>query len=576
MAGYMLRRPVSHAVILLSVVAAVICALGSQYAIKNLVDIVAKGETTLVMTAFLILVGLIFADNLLWRVGGWFASRVFVRVSGDVRRDLFQHVTHHSPGYFADRLPGMLAGRISATANALFTTENTFAWNVLPPTIAVIGAIIVLSMVNPTMAGTLVVIAALLIAIIYVLAKRGAPLHHEYAANAAKVEGELVDVLSNMNAVRLFGATVMEQERLSDKIEVEMRARQRSLRYLEIIRLVHGVVTATLTAGLLAWALLLWSQSKASPGDIVLVSSLGFAILHGTRDLAVALVDLTQHVARLSEAVSTLLIPHALPDAPHARPFVIGHGRGARIDFEDVQFSYPQRKPILQNFDLHIRAGERVGLVGPSGAGKSTVLTLLQRFYDVQQGRIRINGLDITDLKQESLRQAIAVVPQDISLFHRSILENIRYGRPDATDDEVLAAAEAASCRGFIDALPQGFDTIVGERGLKLSGGQRQRLALARAFLKDAPILVLDEATSALDSESEAAIQKALNRLMRGRSVIAIAHRLSTLQSFDRIVVMDHGRVVDQGSPKELSARPGLYRDLLLRQTGSSHLAATA
>lgn len=572
----MLRRPVSHAVILLSVVAAVICALGSQYAIKNLVDIVAKGETTLVMTAFLILVGLIFADNLLWRVGGWFASRVFVRVSGDVRRDLFQHVTHHSPGYFADRLPGMLAGRISATANALFTTENTFAWNVLPPTIAVIGAIIVLSMVNPTMAGTLVVIAALLIAIIYVLAKRGAPLHHEYAANAAKVEGELVDVLSNMNAVRLFGATVMEQERLSDKIEVEMRARQRSLRYLEIIRLVHGVVTATLTAGLLAWALLLWSQSKASPGDIVLVSSLGFAILHGTRDLAVALVDLTQHVARLSEAVSTLLIPHALPDAPHARPFVIGHGRGARIDFEDVQFSYPQRKPILQNFDLHIRAGERVGLVGPSGAGKSTVLTLLQRFYDVQQGRIRINGLDITDLKQESLRQAIAVVPQDISLFHRSILENIRYGRPDATDDEVLAAAEAASCRGFIDALPQGFDTIVGERGLKLSGGQRQRLALARAFLKDAPILVLDEATSALDSESEAAIQKALNRLMRGRSVIAIAHRLSTLQSFDRIVVMDHGRVVDQGSPKELSARPGLYRDLLLRQTGSSHLAATA
>jgi len=323
----MLRRPVSHAVILLSVVAAVICALGSQYAIKNLVDIVAKGETTLVMTAFLILVGLIFADNLLWRVGGWFASRVFVRVSGDVRRDLFQHVTHHSPGYFADRLPGMLAGRISATANALFTTENTFAWNVLPPTIAVIGAIIVLSMVNPTMAGTLVVIAALLIAIIYVLAKRGAPLHHEYAANAAKVEGELVDVLSNMNAVRLFGATVMEQERLSDKIEVEMRARQRSLRYLEIIRLVHGVVTATLTAGLLAWALLLWSQGKASPGDIVLVSSLGFAILHGTRDLAVALVDLTQHVARLSEAVSTLLIPHALPDAPHARPFVIGHGR---------------------------------------------------------------------------------------------------------------------------------------------------------------------------------------------------------------------------------------------------------
>ena len=246
------------------------------------------------------------------------------------------------------------------------------------------------------------------------------------------------------------------------------------------------------------------------------------------------------------------------------------------LSVNGLQKIYPTGTEAIRNLTFGVRSGEFVCIVGPSGAGKSTVLTLLQRFYDVQQGRIRINGLDITDLKQESLRQAIAVVPQDISLFHRSILENIRYGRPDATDDEVLAAAEAASCRGFIDALPQGFDTIVGERGLKLSGGQRQRLALARAFLKDAPILVLDEATSALDSESEAAIQKALNRLMRGRSVIAIAHRLSTLQSFDRIVVMDHGRVVDQGSPKELSARPGLYRDLLLRQTGSSHLAATA
>ena len=231
-----------------------------------------------------------------------------------------------------------------------------------------------------------------------------------------------------------------------------------------------------------------------------------------------------------------------------------------------MRFAYPGRAPMLRDFDLMIEPGQRVGLVGYSGAGKSTVLALLQRFYDAEGGRILIDGQDIRDVTQDSLRQAMAIVPQDISLFHRSVLENIRYARPDATQQEVLAAAEMAHCRDFIEAMPEGFATIVGDRGVKLSGGQRQRLAIARALLKDAPILLLDEATSALDSESELAIQAALDRLMRGRTVIAIAHRLSTLRSFDRIIVMDHGRIVDDGSPDELAARPGPYRELLRKQ----------
>jgi ATP-binding cassette subfamily B protein len=216
--------------------------------------------------------------------------------------------------------------------------------------------------------------------------------------------------------------------------------------------------------------------------------------------------------------------------------------------------------------DIKIAAGERVGLVGASGAGKSTMLSLLQRFYDPNEGRILIDGQDISRVTQESLRQGIAVVPQDISLFHRSVLENIRYARPTATEAEVLAAAEMAHCRDFIEALPEGFDTVVGDRGTKLSGGQRQRLAIARALLKNAPVLLLDEATSALDTGSEQAIQAALDTLMEGRTVIAIAHRLSTLQSFDRIIVMDQGRVIDDGSPRDLSLRPGPYRDLLSKQ----------
>jgi ATP-binding cassette subfamily B protein len=231
-----------------------------------------------------------------------------------------------------------------------------------------------------------------------------------------------------------------------------------------------------------------------------------------------------------------------------------------------VRFAYPHRAPVLNDFDLVIEPGERVGLVGYSGAGKSTVLALLQRFYDVSGGRISVDGRDIRDVTQESLRNVMAVVPQDVSMFHRSVLENIRYARPDATKEDVLAAAEMAYCRDFIEALPEGFDTMVGDRGVKLSGGQRQRLAIARALLKNAPILLLDEATSALDTESEQAIQAALDTLMTGRTVIAIAHRLSTLQSFDRIIVMDKGRIIDDGSPLALASRPGPYRELLRKQ----------
>jgi ATP-binding cassette subfamily B protein len=295
----------------------------------------------------------------------------------------------------------------------------------------------------------------------------------------------------------------------------------------------------------------------------VLITSLAFTILHGTRDLAVALVDLTQHVARLEEAIASLLIPHELPDRPGAQPLRRGRGE---VAFEDVDFAYPGREAVLRGFELDIAPGQRVGLVGYSGAGKSTVLALLQRFYDVQAGHIRIDGQDIAEVTQETLRQSMAIVPQDISLFHRTVLENIRYAKPDATEAEVLRAAEMAHCRDFIEALPEGFDTMVGDRGVKLSGGQRQRLAIARALLKDAPILLLDEATSALDSESERAIQAALDRLMTGRTVIAIAHRLSTLKSFDRIIVMDHGRIIEDGAPDELAARPGPYRDLLRKQ----------
>ena len=567
--SYIRRHPLAHTIVLVSVFAAVGCALASQYAIKHLIDVLGmgRGHPGPLWAAFGILVGLSAADNLLWRVGGWVAAHTFVNVTGDLRRDLFQYLTGHSPTYYAERQPGTLASRITATSNAVFTSENTMAWNVLPPCIAVLGAIFMIITVNPVMAFSLMGCSAVLAIVLFKLAGHGSSHHQNFAAKAAAVDGELVDVISNMGLVRAFGMTLREQRRFGATVKAEMDARQDSLLYLERLRLLHAVITAILSAGLLGWALWLWSQGRATSGDIVLVSSLGFTILHGTRDLAVALVDVTQHIARLAEAVKTLLEPHGMPDRDTAGELA---PRGGEVVFEQVTFAYPRRRPILDHFDLRIEAGQRVGLVGKSGAGKSTVLALLQRFYETQGGRVTIDGQDISGITQESLRHAIALVPQDIALFHRSVYENIAYGRPEASREEVLAAAREARCTDFIEAMPDGFDTIVGDRGVKLSGGQRQRIAIARAILKNAPILLLDEATSALDSASEEAIQQALDRLMVGRTVIAIAHRLSTLQNFDRIVVMSQGKVIDDGSPEALRNRPGIYRDLLAKQHGKA------
>ena len=563
-ARYLRRRLVAHVVIVTAVLAAVGCSVTTQYGVKTLVDALASPVHggSAVWFAFILLVSLIAADNLLWRVASWIANDAFVKVTGDLRSDLFRHLTGHAPSYFQDRLPGMLTSRITATSNAIFTIENMFVWNVLPPCVATLGAIILLLSVSVPMAVTLGLIAGVLVVAMFRFAAAGRPLHHDFADKASTVDGEMVDVIGNLPMVRAFCGIRREHSRFDQAVHREMSSRRRSLFYLEKLRLSHALITITLTICLLAWAIVLWQRGAATAGEVVLVCTLGMSVLHATRDLAVALVDVTQHFARLSEALVTLLLPHELRDHPEAVPL---QRRGARVMFQDVTFAYREGHPVFEDFSLELEPDQRVGLVGPSGGGKSTLFTLLQRFYDVQEGRILIDGQDISMVTQDSLRAAISVVPQDTSLFHRSVMENIRYGRPDASDEEVLQAAVAARCE-FIEALPEGFATKVGDRGLRLSGGQRQRIAIARGFLKKAPILLLDEATSALDSESEEAIREALERLMRGRTVLAIAHRLSTLRSFDRIVVLQAGRIVQDGPPDALIRREGIYRELVMRE----------
>jgi ATP-binding cassette subfamily B protein len=447
-------------------------------------------------------------------------------------------------------------------------------WNTIPPGVAVIASIFVLGTINWHLTAVLMLVVSVLGAIIAWWAANGRELHQAFAGQAAHVSGDLTDVVSNIGLVRAFGATQREQQRLSLKIEDEMQAQRASLRSLERLRQFHAVSVFVVTGGVLVWAIELWRLGEISTGDVVLTTSLGFTVLHASRDFAMAMVDMVQQVAKLGEAVQVLGLPHEMQDADDAQPLAVASGA---IEFRNVSFSYPSGQPVLNRFTLHVPGGQKVGLVGRSGAGKSTIIALLQRLYDPEAGEVLIDGQDIARVTQSSLRGSIAVVQQDISLFHRSLLENLRYGRPEATDEEVYRAVDAARCTEFIARLPEGYDTLVGERGMKLSGGQRQRLAIARAFLMDAPIVLLDEATSSLDTESEQSIQEALARLFRGRTVIAIAHRLSTLDSFDRIVVLDRGRIVEDGPPRRLlQKKGGIYSRMYgrqLRTTEAEHIS---
>src|SRR5260221_8976419 len=565
LAHYVRRRIFSHAVVLGAVLAAVVCAIGSQYAVKNLVDVLGTQHpaTYTLWRAVVLLLALVAGDNLLWRLAGWVSTHAFVAVGGDIRLDLFNHLSGHGTRYFVDRLPGGLAGRITAAANAAWTIENSLTWTTIPPGTAVIGSILILGTINWHLTVVLLVVVGALGVSIGRLAAQGRHLHQRFAGHAAHVSGDLADIVSNIGLVRAFGAARREQDRLSSKIQDEMHAQRASLRSLERLRLLHAVTVFIVTAGVLAWSVELWRRGKIFTGDVVLTTTLGFTVLHASRDFAMALVDMVQQFAKLGEAVQVLGLPHEMQDAPDARPLVV---RGGAIQFKHLSFSYPSGQQVLKAFDLEVPAGQKVGVVVHSGLGKSTFIALLQRLYDPDSGAVLIDGQNIAHVTQESLRASIAVVQQEISLFHRSLLENLRYGRPDASDEEVLRAAEAARCNEFINRLPQGFDTMVGERGMKLSGGQRQRLAIARAFLMDAPIGLLDEATSSLDTESEPAIQEALSRLFKGRTVLAIAHRLSTLDSFDPIKALHRGRIVEDGPPRRLLQTKEVYSRMYGRQ----------
>jgi ATP-binding cassette subfamily B protein len=554
---YVKSWPKSFIGLLLLVASAAACSVGVQYVMKILVDAMAgPREGSAAWWALGFFISLIAMESVLWRVSGWLGCRTTVGVGVFIRLDLFRYLSGQPMRYFAENLAGSLGHRITSTAGHFGALTNTVAWRILPICVDFLGALIVFWTVDWRMMVALAIAVVVIMTGLIIFGERGRPLHRDFAAKSNQVAGDLVDVISNMWSVKAFSARLREWTRLKSRFDGEARIHTRSWMYTEKARVLHDIALWIMAGSMLAWALTLWSRSAISPGEVVVVSALTFRILHGSRDMALSLVDMVQQFGFIADTLAVIGQPQTVVDRPGAP--ALGRSSGA-ITLKNVSFQYGDGTYALEDIDLHIPSGQKVGIVGPSGAGKSTLVHLLQRLYDVQSGEILIDGRPIDSITQDSLRGALAVVPQEISLFHRSVMENIRFGRPDASDDEVYAAARAAHCDTFIRFLSDGYETLVGERGIKLSGGQRQRIGIARAFLKEAPIIVLDEATSALDTESELAIQRSLVELMRERTVVAVAHRLSTVASFDRIIVIDKGQVVEDGSPRELRQRRGTF-----------------
>ena len=385
--------------------------------------------------------------------------------------------------------------------------------------------------------------------------------------------GRITDAYANINTVKLFSHSHRESGYAKEAMKHFLGTVHDQMRLVSLLEILVSVIAVLTVSGSVAMSVYLWMSGVVGAGAVAVSGALAIRLQGLTHWVLWETAGLFEYLGTVQDGMKTLTTPHHVVDDPYARVF---HVKQGQIDFKQVSFNYgkkDQSQPLLDDFSLSIKAGEKVGLVGRSGAGKSTLVNLLLRFYDIDGGQIYIDQQDIKTITQESLRQNIGMVTQDTSLLHRTVRENIAYGRPDATDDEIIAAAKAAHAWDFIQTLKDkfgntGLDTQVGERGVKLSGGQRQRIAIARVMLKNAPILLLDEATSALDSEVEHAITQSLDDMMAGKTVIAIAHRLSTIASMDKLVVMDRGHIVEMGSHDELIAKNGVYASLWARQSG--------
>lgn len=531
--------------------------------IKHIIDTLSSAyiENMSVLTwpAVLLVLNFVVFDNVTWRLVGYLNYKFQPVIKNQIMSEVFRFVLGSSHQFFHDNFSGRLSSQINTLADNIERILYPIFANFIRGFSLLMVAFISMYYVNPMFFYILAVWFLIFALCSITLSKRLVPLSDIHADAESVVSGQINDSITNVSNVRIFARCLFEVLRLEKYLLMTKKTFQAKELYLIKLNIVQGMLIAIMLSFMVYFLIHLYENHLITVGDFALILGLGTEVGHITWYTMKEIDEFNEAVGKCKQSLNSLIVPQEIKDKKNASTLVVTKGQ---ITFSKVKFHYKGTDPLFQNKSVTIEAGQKVGLVGYSGGGKSTFVNLILRLYDVAGGCILIDGQDIRDVTQESLYHNIAMIPQDPSLFHRSLMDNIRYGRNEATDEEVNEAAKRAHAHEFIKVLPQGYESLVGERGVKLSGGQRQRIAIARAILKNAPILILDEATSQLDSVTESHIQESLWGLMQGKTTIVIAHRLSTLLHMDRILVFDRGKIVEDGTHKDLLAKGGIYKTL--------------
>jgi ATP-binding cassette subfamily B protein len=538
---------------------------------KHFFDIIfAGGNTPTVAQNLLktiIYIGLLHGLFWLFYRVAEFSNNVYQPMTmANLKQQAYDHLIEHSYGFFSNNFVGALVQRVNRFGRAFERLSDNVIWNLLPLFIRICSILVVVFFINKWIDLVILIWIALFLSFNIIFSKWKLKYDIKSAEIDSRATGYLADTITNQNTVALFSGMAFEKKGYKNVTGEQATLTRFTWNLDAITNAVQGALSFGIEFVLFYFAIKYWSLGLITVGVFVLLQSYAGNLIDQLWGFTRIVRDMYQAYADAKEMVEIIKLPHEIQDAPEAAELKVSQGI---IEFKNVQFGFHKNRKVLKNINVVIKPGERVALIGPSGAGKTTFVKLLLRLYVPTAGHIFIDGQDIQQVTQSSLRKNISMVPQDPVLFHRTLADNIRYGKLNATKEEVEKVAKLAHCDEFIKDLPQGLQTYVGERGIKLSGGERQRVAIARAILKNAPILVLDEATSSLDSHSEMLIQDALNTLMKGRTTLVIAHRLSTIQKMDRIIVVDNGKIIEEGSHSKLLGTKGsLYKKLWELQAG--------
>lgn len=534
---------------------------------KKLFDAIANESELIIMFPILLMVAVFYTfDWILWHTVRFILNVKQPKMMAEIEQYCFSYLHNHSIDFFQNNFVGSLVKRINRFVQAFERIMDRFLWNILQILVGTIVMIVVLWSRNPWLSLIMIVWIVLYSLMNIWLIRKKLPYDIKRSELESVTTGFLADTISNQSAVKFYNGYGREVNSFKKLLHQVRAAKTKSYNLDTWFEGAQTFLMYGLEIVMLYGALILWKRGILTIGDFALIQSYLLTLFLRIWDLGKIIRGIYEDLADAKEMTEILETPVAIHDAPNAKPLLVPNGE---VLFQKVSFAYNSTRTVLKLFSCVIKPGERVALVGPSGAGKSTIIKILLRLYEVSAGKIFIDEIDAKKVTLESLWGAMSYVPQEALLFHRSIKENIRYGKPDATDDEIIDAAKLAHCHEFILELSDGYDTLVGERGVKLSGGERQRVAIARAILRNAPILLLDEATSSLDSESEHLIQYALEAVMKGKTVIAIAHRLSTIMHMDRIIVLKDGKIAEEGSHNELLQKEnGVYHGLWSLQVG--------